>query len=42
MTQVNNYFKSGVGKLEIIECETNSDVNANSRSKGGVDVTIEI
>ena len=37
----NNYFESEVGKLGIKECETSSDVNANSRSKDSIDVAIK-
>ena len=33
--------ESAVEKLGIKECETSSDLSANSRSKGGVDVAIE-
>ena len=37
----NNYFKGAVRKFGIKEYEHTSDVNANSRSTGGVDVAIE-
>ena len=36
----NSYFKSAVGKLGIKEREASSNLNANSRSKDGVDVAI--
>ena len=38
----NNYFKNAVRKLRTKECEASSDMNANSRSKDGFDVAIEI
>ena len=37
----NNCFKSVVKKLGIKECEASPGVNANSRSKDGVEVAIE-
>ena len=37
----NNYFESAIGKLEIKECHASSEVNANYRSKDGVDVAVE-
>ena len=38
---LNIYFESTVGKLRTKECEANFDLNANFRSKNGVDVAIE-
>ena len=37
----NNDFESAVAKIGIKECKASYDVNANSRSKGGVDVSVE-
>ena len=37
----NNYFGNAVGKLGIKECEASPVVNANCRSKDGVDGPID-
>ena len=37
----NNCFERAEGKLRIKECEAYSEVNANSRSMGGINVAIE-